>query len=60
MQLIVGIIPLVKGKILVVTVNLPNVLNSCYASLYADDTVIYCYGTSSSYWVWRNGFMITN
>ena len=27
--------------------NLPNVLNSCYASLYADDTVIYCYGTSS-------------
>ena len=24
-----------------------NVLNSCYASLYADDTVIYCYGTSS-------------
>ena len=27
--------------------NLPNVFNSCYASLYADDTVIYCYGTSS-------------
>ena len=27
--------------------NLPNVLNSCYASLYADDSVIYCYGTSS-------------
>ena len=27
--------------------NLPNVLNSYYASLYADDTVIYCYGTSS-------------
>ena len=27
--------------------NLPNVLNSCYASLYADDNVIYCYGTSS-------------
>ena len=27
--------------------NLPNVLNSCYASLYADDTVINCYGTSS-------------
>ena len=27
--------------------NLPNVLNSCNASLYADDTVIYCYGTSS-------------
>ena len=27
--------------------NLPNVLNSCYESLYADDTVIYCYGTSS-------------
>ena len=23
--------------------NVPNVLNSCYASLYADDTVIYCY-----------------
>ena len=22
-------------------------LNSCYASLYADDTVICCYGTSS-------------
>ena len=22
-------------------------LNSCNASLYADDTVIYCYGTSS-------------
>ena len=28
--------------------NLPNVLNSCYVSLYADDTVIYCYGTSST------------
>ena len=27
--------------------NLPNVLNSCYASLYSDDAVIYCYGTSS-------------
>ena len=25
--------------------DLPNVPNSCYASLYADDTVIYCYGT---------------
>ena len=27
--------------------DLPNVLNSCYASLYADYTLIYCYGTSS-------------
>ena len=25
------------------TNNLPNVLNSCYASCYADYTVIYCY-----------------
>ena len=27
--------------------SLPDVLNSCYASLYANDTVIYGYGTSS-------------
>ena len=27
--------------------NLPDVLNACYASRYADDTVIYCYSTSS-------------
>ena len=27
--------------------DLPNVLESCCASLYADDTVIYCYGSSS-------------
>jgi len=26
--------------------NLPNVLNSCYASLYVEDTVIDCCGTS--------------
>ena len=29
------------------TDNYPNVLNSCCTSLQADDTVIYCYGTSS-------------
>ena len=27
--------------------DLPSVLNACQASLYADDTVIYCYGSSS-------------
>ncbi|EDO26716.1 predicted protein, partial [Nematostella vectensis] len=27
--------------------SLPDVLESCCASLYADDTVIYCYGSSS-------------
>ena len=46
--------------------NLPNVLNSCYASLYADDTVIYCYGTSSKELSdilgvakWLHGFKLT-
>ena len=27
--------------------DLPSVLDACHASLYADDTVIYCYGFSS-------------
>lgn len=27
--------------------DLPSVLESCSASLYADDTVVYCYGSSS-------------
>ena len=27
--------------------DLPKVMESCYASLYADDMVIYCYGSSS-------------
>ena len=27
--------------------DLPSVLDACQASLYADDTVIYCYGSSS-------------
>lgn len=27
--------------------DLPSVLDACNASLYADDTVIYCYGSSS-------------
>ena len=27
--------------------DLPSVLESCSVSLYADDTVIYCYGTTS-------------
>ena len=27
--------------------DLPSILECCCASLYADDTVIYCYGSSS-------------
>ena len=27
--------------------DLPSVLDACHASLYADNTVIYCYGSSS-------------
>ena len=27
--------------------DLPSILKCCCASLYADDTVIYCYGSSS-------------
>ena len=27
--------------------DLPNILECCCASLYAEDTVIYCYGSSS-------------
>ena len=27
--------------------DLPSILECCWASLYADDTVIYCYGSSS-------------
>ena len=39
----------IRGPLLFVIYinNLANVLNSCYASLYANGTVIYCYGTSS-------------
>ena len=43
-----GTTPIYKQDICKYYTRFSNVLNSCYASLYADDTVIYCYlGTSS-------------
>ena len=33
------------------TIKLPGILDACYASLYADEMVIYCYGSSSQEWI---------